>query len=1010
MFRPLIYCALLLVTSIASAQPLPTEMLNDIRDDRAGAYALTGATVHVSPGNVRDGATVLIKDGLVERVVDGVQVPNGYIAVDVAGKHIYASFIDLYSGYGLPEPAKPAPFNWGAAETLSSQTSGAYNTNQSIRSEHRAAQAFTANAEKAKALRDMGFGAVVTHMQDGIARGTGALVLTGDASDNRSVLAPEVATFYSLSKGSSPQAYPFSTMGSIALLRQTFLDADWYAAQDNPGFLDQSLQAWNETSSLPKVMAAESWLNILRTDKVADEFESPFIMLSGGDDYQRIDAVKATGASLIVPLDFPEAKDVSDPFYAEQVGMDELMHWELAPTNPAAVANAGIPMAFTAHDAAKTFWANLRKAIAMGLSEDDALAALTTTPAQMLGVADQIGTLQSGRIANLLITSDAIFAKDSVIHEHWLAGARHIVKTAATDLAGDYQLTISDAEPFTISISGSPEKPALKRKSGDEEHTGSISAEDDFISLSVPTSDGENMIRLSGWKGADGWSGRGQNARGEWVEWSLASVPSESEADAEAEADSKEGADDPLPEGQIIYPFTAYGWESKPKPENFVIRNATVWTLDEQGKIENADVIVRNGKIASVGRDLSASNLLEIDGSGLHVTPGIVDEHSHIALSSVNDVATNSGMVRMNDVINSEDVNIYRNLAGGVTAAQLLHGSANPIGGQSALVKFRWGALPEDMRIKGADGFIKFALGENVKRARTGQSIRFPGTRMGVEQVYRDAFTSAEQYRQAWQQWEDMSRRARKNASPPRRDLALDAMVEILEAERFITCHSYRQSEINMLMHVADDFDFRVNTFTHILEGYKVADKMAEHGVGASTFADWWAYKWEVRYAIPYNPALMTQAGVTVAVNSDSSEMSRRLNQEAAKSIKYGDMSEVEALKLVTLNPAKLLHLDDRMGSVEAGKDADLVLWTAHPLSIEAKVQSTWVDGIRYFDRSKDMQMRAKMAQERNRLIEKMAKSGAKGGGSPGGPKPVFHCDSLHGYEHYDFSQLGEQS
>ena len=338
----------------------------------------------------------------------------------------------------------------------------------------------------------------------------------------------------------------------------------------------------------------------------------------------------------------------------------------------------------------------------------------------------------------------------------------------------------------------------------------------------------------------------------------------------------------------------------------------------------------------------------------MHVTSGIIDEHSHIAASSINDISTNSAMVRIGDVIDPTAGHIYTSLSGGVTAVQILHGSANPIGGQSALIKLRWGASPEEMKIKGADGFIKFALGENVKRSRNNRSIRFPQTRMGVEQVYVDAFSSALEYQKKWDEYNKLSNKARTVAIRPRRDLAMDAMNEILNSKRFISCHSYVQSEINMLMKVADDFGFKVNTFTHILEGYKLADKMAAHGAGASTFSDWWAYKWEVRYAIPYNAVIMHNAGVTVAINSDDSEMGRRLNQEAAKSIKYGGMSQEDAWKMVTLNPAKLLHLDNRMGSLKVGKDADVVIWSDNPLSIYANVKQTIIDGKVYYAAEKE--------------------------------------------------------
>jgi imidazolonepropionase-like amidohydrolase len=341
--------------------------------------------------------------------------------------------------------------------------------------------------------------------------------------------------------------------------------------------------------------------------------------------------------------------------------------------------------------------------------------------------------------------------------------------------------------------------------------------------------------------------------------------------------------------------------------------------------------------------------------------------------------------------VDGEDIDLYRQLAGGVTAAQLLHGSANPIGGQSALIKLRWGGLPEELKIEGADGFIKFALGENVKQTNWGDdhTSRFPQTRMGVEQVFVDHFTRAVEYGR------------RKAAGDPtlRPDLDLEALLEVVRGERFITCHSYVQSEINMLMAVAERFGFRVNTFTHILEGYKVADRMAGHGAGGSTFADWWAYKYEVNDAIPYNAALLERMGVVTAINSDDAEMGRRLNQQAAKAVKYGGMSEEEAWKTVTLNPARLLHLDGRMGSLEPGKDADLVLWTDHPLSIYAIADQTWVDGRRLYSREEDRAAREALRASRQALIARMLDE-ADGGAPTRSPEAEmehhYHCDDQH--------------
>jgi imidazolonepropionase-like amidohydrolase len=312
--------------------------------------------------------------------------------------------------------------------------------------------------------------------------------------------------------------------------------------------------------------------------------------------------------------------------------------------------------------------------------------------------------------------------------------------------------------------------------------------------------------------------------------------------------------------------------------------------------LQNADVLIRAGKIAAVGKNLSATGSRTIDATGKHLTAGIIDEHSHIATSSINEGGQSvTSEVRIADNLNPDDINIYRQLSGGVTTSHILHGSANTIGGQTQLIKLRWGANDDELKFKGADGFIKFALGENVKRSvsavgNSSNNIRFPDTRMGVEQVLVDAFTRAHDYENSWKTWNK-----NKKGAAPRRDLELDALVEILNNKRFITCHAYVQSEINSAMKVAEKMGYKYNTFTHILEGYKVADKMKAHGANASTFSDWWNYKMEVVDAIAYNASIMSRMGVNVAINSDDAEMARRLNQEAGKSVKYGGMSEEDA-------------------------------------------------------------------------------------------------------------------
>jgi len=412
-----------------------------------------------------------------------------------------------------------------------------------------------------------------------------------------------------------------------------------------------------------------------------------------------------------------------------------------------------------------------------------------------------------------------------------------------------------------------------------------------------------------------------------------------------------------------------------------LIKNATILTITH-GNIEHGSILIRDGKIAEVGTDIKAPDgATVIDASGEYVLPGIIDCHSHIAVSeSVNEGSVSvSSMVNIADVLNSEDPTIYYDLAGGVTVANVLHGSANPIGGQTIVIKLRWGKPSSELPFEGALPGIKFALGENPKesnyRPPPGLPQRYPGTRMGVEETIRQAFTEAQEYKKQWDDYDRRKGAGEPNLIPPRRDLKLDPLVEVLEGKRYVHCHSYRADEILMLMRVSKEFGFKVRTFQHVLEGYKVAGELAAYGVGASTFSDWWGYKMEAYDAIPYNSALMTERGVVVSVNSDDGEEARHLNQEAAKAIKYGGLSDNDALKLVTLNPAIQLGIDNRVGSIDVGKDADLVIFNHNPLSVYAVAQKTMIDGTVYFDRDRDIAGRPALETEKKALIEKEKKA-----------------------------------
>ena len=423
-----------------------------------------------------------------------------------------------------------------------------------------------------------------------------------------------------------------------------------------------------------------------------------------------------------------------------------------------------------------------------------------------------------------------------------------------------------------------------------------------------------------------------------------------------------------------------------------VIRNAKILTVTK-GSFDGS-ILIRDGKIVEVGANVNVpSDASVIDAGGQYVMPGIIDCHSHIASEAINEGSVSvSSMTGIEDTVNAEDIGIYRALAGGVTTANILHGSANAIGGKNVVIKMRWGKNAPEILLDGAMPGIKFALGENPKRAGGGASgfstrLRYPATRMGVEDVIREAFTDAKAYKA---NWADYKARAAKGERliAPRRDLKLEPLVEVLEGKRFVHAHCYRADEILMLLRVADEFGFKIRTLQHVLEGYKVAKEIKEHGAGASTFSDWWSYKMEAYDAIPYNAALMHKKGVLVSLNSDSGELMRHLNQEAAKTVRYGGLTDDEALAMITINPAKQLAIDNRVGSIEVGKDADLVIYDKHPLSNYAKVQKVFIDGQMYFDRDKDLSERAVKAERRKMLAEKQKAAAAPARPAGGARRP----------------------
>ena len=971
-------------------------------------YAFTNCTLHVDADFTILNATLLIQDGKILKSGTEITIPKEAISRDLKGKHIYPAFIDLYSDYGLADTKNH--------ENSDNPKKGAYGCNQAIKSEIEAYKLFVNQPQKADELRKLGFGAVLTSVKDGIVRGSGSLVHLTSAKENESIIKDRAAGFYSFNKGSSSQAYPSSLMGAIALLRQTYYDAAWYKTNQTKAEYNITLDAFNKLQELPSIFEGNDKYNDLRAKKVGDEFKVKYIIKGTGNEYQRLYDIQNTNAKYIMPVNFPEAIDVEDPLDAEQVSLTDLKHWEMAPANLAMLEKNYIPFCLTTADLKdkSLFLKHIRKAISFGLSEKTALKALTYNPAYFIGVQNQLGSLKAGMLANFFITTQSVFSEDAVIHETWSNGIKYVYNDVSIpSITGKYELQYGTSS-CQIKITKEQDSYLASVTWKDSSKTkANLTFQNNLITLSFPY-DSVSMIRMSGHydENTKSFSGTAQFANGNWSDFKMKLISDSISSKSILPVLGKK-----IDYGKVYYPFGAYGepevdsdglikdtWgKFKNRYGAILIKNATIWTNESDTLLKDYDVYIIEGKIVRIAPNIEAPKTVfakVIDAKGMHLTPGIIDEHSHIALFSVNESAdVSSAEVRVGDVINPDDINIYRQLAGGVTTAQLLHGSANPIGGQSCLIKLRWGKNPEEMKYDKAPPFIKFALGENVKHSNSGEYSRFPQTRMGVEQVYYDYFTRATKYKKEQEAFLKLSPKdiEKGNVGAPRKDLDLDALAEILDNKRFITCHSYVQSEVNMLMHVADSMKFKVNTFTHILEGYKLADKLKAHGANASTFADWWAYKLEVMDAIPYNASMLTKAGVNTAINSDDAEMGRRLNQEAAKTIKYGGLTEIQALKLITLNPAKMLHIEDKVGSIKVGKVADLVLWTDNPLSIYAKVNKTMIDGQIYFDAEDDLKLREDIKKERARIIAKLMSEKNKG------TKVVkyqsqkqnhFHCDS----------------
>lgn len=988
-----------------------------IEDRASRVYALRGLDVWVSPQQRLESATIVVRDGWIH-AVGVIEAPAGATVVDLSGYVATAGWIDLDHRVDVgPGPAPPAESPSAGSQPVHEGFPGQY-WNDFVRPEASAAD-WAPTAEERRARREAGFTLSVVSRDGGVLSGSGTLIALGEESARHPRLRySPIASFGSFEdRGWQSRAYPGSRMGAIALMRQAFLDAQWYrdglafalrSGQPPPG-LDRSLAALGPVlaGELPFVVRTRDPLELLNAVSLTQEFGLERAWYNGsGHEFTWIDLLAPHRPRLVIPVAFPRAPPVDLVSDEREISLRALEMWARAPENPGRLERAGVPFALTPRglDAIDDFYVRVQEACERGLSKATALGALTTLPAGWIGFEQTLGTIEPGKRASFTILSGPIFDEGGRVHEVWIDGVRYPRGLhPPRDVRGRWAFTLGP-HTYSATIEGELSKPSIQVRRGTTLVSGAQLREDaGWFAVTLAGETAADSWRLNWAYGVkdDVWSGTAFDGEGREVPFSANrlttppdSTPPDSESSAPADsptASTETRSRPPTPPGHVedrlARPLGSYGRsEPRYRPRRLLVRGASVWTCGPEGVLPSGELLVEDGKIVAVGTDLVATGVdAVIDLPGAHITPGIIDAHSHTAIiGGVNEgTQAVTSEVRIADVVDPDDINIYRELAGGVTVAQLLHGSANPIGGQAATIKLRWGEGPAAMLLVGAKPTIKFALGENVKQSNWGDEFvtRYPQTRMGVEQILRDSFLAAREY-------QTRLRQGRGVGAPWRRDLELDALVEILEGKRWIHCHSYRQDEILALIRVAEDFGFRVGTFQHVLEGYKVAREIARHGAGGSSFSDWWAFKFEVYDAIPHNGALLHRAGVTTSFNSDSDELARRLNTEAAKAVKYGGVSREEALCFVTLYPARQLGIDHLVGSLEPGKDADFVIWSGDPLSTYSLCLETWIDGARYFSRDEEGEIRRKDRDRRTFLVQR-ALEAAQGDGRSGGSAPA---------------------
>jgi imidazolonepropionase-like amidohydrolase len=970
---------LALAGGLQAQQASRIEPVTGLRSNSSGYHALVGARVVTGPGQVLEGATVVIRDGIITAVGRNVSAPAGARVWDLKGLTVYPGFIDAHADLGMdavPQGGDVGPTHW----------------NPQVRAWFSTTSNFKDDSTRRVGLRSLGFGTALAVPHQGIFRGQASVVNLGDVGARERVLRPDLAQAMGFQRSFQlGGGYPNSPMGVIALMKQTFMDADWYIrARDAyeksgrsvlPPETSEALQALAPVirGQQPVIFNTDSEEDYLRAHKLAADFKLVPWFRGNGQEYRLLDQLRGRTNPLIVPLNFPDAPDVSSPEAALNPSLAQLRHWYQAPTNPSQLAAANIPFALTTDglSSINQFLPNLRIAVTRGLAPDKALAALTTVPAGFLGIDRTHGTIATGKVANLVVADGDLFTQDASVRDVWVQGTRYgVTRPPQVDPRGTWTVatTSPDGFPATLRLDG-----PINRIRGTIEKSGTRPINLTAVRVVMETGrleasfDGEAL----GYQGTVTLTGsvRDDNFFG-WMSLPNGTDPAYTGTRTEAFTGPARGtvaARVPRIELPSIRPAMEFGRASQPEqPANVLVRNATIWTSGPQGKIENADLLVRAGKVVQVGTRLAApAGAVVIDATGKHVTPGLIDPHTHSGTSGTNE----SGFaivpeVRMGDVVTHNNIWFYRQLAGGLTMQMIKHGSANPIGGENVYVKNRWGSLPEEYKIQGAPRTVKFALGENPKRSPT----RYPNTRMGVQEIIRDHFLAARDYEKEWKRWEADRTKA---GIPPRRDLRMEALLDILNQKLLVSAHGYRADEFLALIRLAEEFGFRIQTLQHGLEAYKLAPELKKSGVAAVVWSDWGSFKLEAYDATNYNARVLIEAGVVTSLHSDNSEISTRMNWEAGKLLRTG-LTEIQALNTVTINSAKAIAIDDKIGSLEAGKDADFVIWSGNPLSQFTKAEQTWVDGRRYFSLEEDAALRTEIARQRAQLIQAVHAAGTE--------------------------------